>query len=1080
MHSKIGLLLLSLILLTGGCKKTFIEDYWENPSVIGINKLPAHAAQISYSSEEEALKSSISNSPRYLSLNGKWKFQFADNPGDAPSNFYKKNFNAGSWDDIDVPANWERRGYGNAIYTNLTYPFTPPSQKPLRDEYRGNRYDLIEHPKTPHELNDVGCYIRTFELSQEWKNMQVILHFGGVSSAFYLWINGEFAGYSQGSRLPAEFNITGFLKDNKNTIAVKVYRWCDGSYLEDQDHWRLSGIHRNVYLKAEPNIYIKDYFVQTDLDDNYENAVINIRPKIGYLDSTDLSEWILEGELYDHEGNKVLDSTMIARVFDIINEKHPQRGRVEFALMSAKMKDPKKWTAETPYLYTLVLSLKDDSGKTVDTRSCRIGFREIQISNGQLLINGKSAKLKGVNRHEHDDLEGKAVGYENMLKDVELLKKFNFNAVRTSHYPNNPVWYDLCDKYGIYLIDEANIETHDVGGLITNDPAYANAMLDRMIRMVERDKNHPSVIFWSLGNEAGSGPNHAAMAGWVHEYDNTRPVHYEGTEGYPKDAEWVDVISRMYYKAKDILSLANTKNDTRPVMLCEYAHSMGNSTGNLQEYWDVIYSHPRLIGGFIWDWTDQGLLEEDADGRKYWAFGGDYGEYYHDGNFCMNGLLNPDQTPQPAMWECKKVMQPVRMTSSSPARGIVTIENLYDFTNLNVLEGQWTIEENGKTIQEGLLDPLNIPPADQIIIKIPFIKPELKAGSEYFLNISFQTIDSTDLVPSGHEVAWEQFQLDYQIPEPAKLDLKSIPKIDYTESDTEISIQGKGFTATINKEKGLLSSYTMGETELLSSPLAPNFWRPMTDNDLRSHPTAPPTAQIVWKDAGKKLSMSKVSIKQPISQKLEIEIQAILDTLDADYSIEYIIYGSGEIEITVSLNPNEYLPDLVKFGMQTAMPKSFSQITWFGRGPHENYWDRKQGAAVGLYSFPVQEQVFNYARPQENGNKTDVRWIALTDKNDNGLLVVGIPLLSTSAWPYSQEVLEGAKHINELTEEESITLNIDYRQMGLGGDDTWSWVSQPLPEYRLPSQAYSYSFRLVPLKNSTTDQMHEIAIRKLP
>ncbi len=1078
MHSKFGLLLFLLGLLTGSCNKKVIEDYWEDPSVFGINKLPAHAAQISFSSEEEALEGNISNSSRYKSLNGSWKFKFADNPDDAPTDFYKKNYKSGGWDEIDVPANWERRGYGNAIYTNITYPFVPPSQKPLRDENRGNRFDITEHPEIPHELNDVGCYLKEFEIPQTWSEMQVIIHFGGVSSAFYLWMNGEFVGYSQGSRLPAEFNITEYLNPGKNTVAVKVYRWCDGSYLEDQDHWKLSGIHRNVYLKAEPNIYIKDYFVQTDLDEKYENAVLNIRPKIGYLDSTDLSEWVLEGELYDNAGNKILDSTMSVSVFDIINEKYPQRGRVSFGFMSQRIKNPKKWTAETPNLYTLTLALKDDSGKTVDARSCKIGFREVEISEGQLFVNGKSIKLKGVNRHEHNQIEGKVVSYKSMLKDIELLKKFNFNAVRTSHYPNDPVWYELCDKYGIYLIDETNIETHDVGGLITNDPSYANAMLDRAIRMLERDKNHPSILFWSLGNESGSGPNHAAMAGWMHEYDNTRPIHYEGAAVDPSDAAFVDVRSRMYYKAKDLLELVNDPRDNRPLMLCEYVHSMGNSTGNLKEYWDVINSHPRLIGGFIWDWTDQGLLEEDSAGNKNWAYGGDYGEYYHDGNFCMNGILNPDQTPQPAMWECKKVMQPVRITSASPIRESVTIENLYNFTNLNVLQGKWSVSENGNVIQEGKLDPLDILPGNSKTIEIPYSKPELKPGSEYFLTISLQTIDSTDLVPSGYEVAWEQFQLNYQIPKSARLDLKSIPEIGYTESDSKITIVGKDFTAAIDKKTGLLGSYTIGETELLSSPLAPNFWRPMTDNDLRSHPTAPPTAQIVWKNAGKSLSVKSISIKQPVNQKLEIEIKSNLDTLNVQYFLKYTIYGSGEIEITASLHPNQDLPDLVKFGMQTSVPKSYSQITWFGRGPHENYSDRKQGAAVGLYSFPVQEQVFNYARPQENGNKTDVRWIALTNDVGDGLLVVGMPYLSTSIWPWSQETLDKASHLNELIEEESLTLNIDYKQMGLGGDDTWSAQSQPLPEYRLPARDYSYSFRLVPFQNKTIDQLHEISIRK--
>ncbi|MBN2349075.1 MAG: DUF4981 domain-containing protein [Bacteroidales bacterium] len=1073
------LLITFLILVFASCTRTKVADYWEDPAVFELNKLPAHATKISYPNEQAAIKNDVTASSYYISLNGKWKFKFANNPEEAPKRFYLKNYSVSSWEEIDVPANWEMRGYGNAIYTNISYPFIREHEEPLRSANYNDWYGKIQPPFIPHELNDVGCYRRKIEIPENWIGRQVILHFGGVSSAFYVWINGHFVGYNQDSRLPAEFNITPYIKEGKNSLSVKVYRWSDGSYLEDQDHWRLSGIHRDVYMYAEPNIRISDFFVQTDLDLNYENAVLKIRPEIQQLESKDLSNWKVEARLYDSSGIQVSNDSVEISVSEILNEKYPQRDNVNFSLLETRLLNPEKWSAENPYLYSLVLSLKDDKGNIADSKSCKVGFRKIELKNGQLLINGKSVKLKGVNRHDHSQTEGKAVKFENMMEDIRLLKKFNFNAVRTSHYPNNEVWYELCDKYGIYLIDEANLETHDLGGALTNNPVWANAMLERAIRMVERDKNHPSVIFWSLGNESGMGPNHAAMAGWIHELDPTRYVHYEGAQDTPKDPAWVDMISRMYPTAEELKQMAEDKNDDRPIVMCEYAHSMGNSTGDLIDYWNEIYSYDRLIGGFIWDWTDQGILMETTDGRKYWNYGGDFGEYRHDGNFCLNGLLNADQTPQPAMWECKKVMQPVWITPLYTLGGLFRVENRFDFTNLNTLEIRWSVAENGIEIQQGTIDPVDINPGKAASVKIPFDRPAINAGSEYTLKIGFFTTKDYDWAPAGHEVAWEQFVLPYYVPVVRLTDLKTLPELLYSEKDTSIQIQGDHFNLTINKENGQISEYRYNQENILIKELKPNFWRPLTDNDLRNNPSAPYNTQVIWKNAAQYISIKEIDIRQPAPQKLEIEIRTQLDSVNSEYIFNYTVYGTGEVVVTGTLKPSKNLPDLIRFGMQTGIPLAFNQVSWYGRGPQENYIDRNTGAAIGYYSFPIEKQIFNYAQPQENGNKTDVRWMALTNIDGSGILITGMPAISASVWPYSQQKLDESKHLHELVKDNYLTVNIDFKQMGLGGDDSWSENSAPLPQYRLPAQEYSYSFRLIPL-NKGEHNYAELAAERLP
>ncbi len=644
------------------------KNDWENPEINGLNREPARATMFSYSSEDDAKTCDRKKSDRILSLDGTWDFYFSPTPEGAPNNFYE--FRVKDWDTIEVPSNWELKGYGTAIYTNIKYPFK------------------VNPPYIDHSDDPVGCYQRSFVIPDSWKDMQITLHFGGVSSAFYVWVNGKFVGYGEDSMLPSEFNITDKVIKGENIISVKVYRWSDGSYLEDQDHWRLSGIQREVMVLAEPKIRISDFFVQTRLDSEYKNASLQIRPRIQNKYHKDLEGISLEAMLYDPDGKDVLNQPMKRDVSGIVNEVYPRLDNVKFALMEAEVINPLKWTAETPNLYTLVFSLKDDEGKLLEAKSVYVGFRSIETnSEGQILINGRPIVIYGVNRHEHDPYNGKVVSKEDMLKDILLMKRFNINAVRTSHYPNNPEWYDLCDEYGIYVLDEANLETHGLGGYLSNQPEWNNAFMERAIRMVERDKNHPSIIIWSLGNESGRGPNHAAMAGWIKDYDFTRLIHYEpaqgdpskpgyinpGEPGYPDrsitlkenpvDQAWVDVLGRFYPTPSMAQEVAEQPGDNRPIIFSEYAHSMGNSTGNLKELWDVFRSEKRIAGGFIWDWIDQGIIKTDKDGKKYYAYGGDFGDKINDGDFCINGITFPDHTPKPALYEAKKVFQPIYISA---------------------------------------------------------------------------------------------------------------------------------------------------------------------------------------------------------------------------------------------------------------------------------------------------------------------------------------------------------------------------------------------------------------------------------
>ncbi|MHC4558726.1 MAG: beta-galactosidase, LacZ type [Planctomycetota bacterium] len=1045
----LGVILLLILLLPAGCRQiapvtegisTEVPD-WENPEVVGRNKEQGHCTLVPYPDTETALQCKREASPFYKSLNGKWKFNWVLKPSERPLDFYKPDYDVSGWKEIPVPSNWQMHGYGRPIYLNMRYPFP------------------VNPPYIPHDYNPVGSYRKQFTVPVGWEGRQVFIHFDGVKSAFYIWVNGRKVGYSQDSMLPAEFNITKYLKRGKNTLAVEVYRWSDGSYLEDQDMWRLSGIYRNVYLFATPQVHIRDFAVRTDLDESYTDATLMVRPRISNYTTQDLKGWIVEVQLYDAEAESILPEALSRSVSSITGERYPQRGNVPFGLLKATIKNPHKWSAETPYLYTLVVTLKDSVGNVVEIESCRVGFREIEIKEGQLFVNSKSIKLFGVNRHEHDPDHGRAIPVSRMIQDIKLLKTHNLNAVRTSHYPDDPIWYDLCDEYGIYLIDEANLETHGVGGFFSNVPAWNTAFMERAIRMVERDKNHPSVIFWSLGNESGCGPNHSAMAEWIHYYDPTRPVHYEGAAARPHDPYYVDMISRMYARIPEIIRLATDPDDNRPMVLCEYSHAMGNSVGNLKEYWDAIRSHKRLIGGFIWDWADQGLCKTDKDGKEFWAYGGDYGDNPNDGNFCCNGLVQPDRKPNPSLYEVRKVYQRISVTPIEPLAGSVSIRNEYDFTDLNFVDILWELTEDGKTIQKGKLPKLSLAPGKDITITIPFEKPKLQPGAEYWLKISFALADDVPWANRGHVVAWEQFKIPFDSPRALLADVAAMPPLKLQESDKALRITGRDFELVIGKLSGVIESLRLGSTELIAEPLIPNFWRAPIDNDNGNNM---PKRLGIWRRAGQNRIVAKVTSEQISPQVIRITVDAKLSVgTDCRYTSIYTVFGSGDIIVAGSIEPSGELSlNMPRFGMQMAIPGDFSTMSWFGRGPNESYWDRKTGSAVGLYSGPVEENFHPYVRPQETGNKTDVRWLALTNKKGVGLLAVGMPLLSASAWPFTMDDLEKAEHIHELPRRKTITVNLDYKQMGVGGDD--SWGARTHPEYTLPPGAYSYRFRLTP------------------
>ncbi|MDA6068276.1 DUF4981 domain-containing protein [Flavobacterium sp. AC] len=1041
---------------------------WEDPTVTSINRQPSRATAYSYTNIEDALKGDRTKS-RLKMLTGDWDFKYASNLKEASRDFYKGKVNG--WKKIEVPSNWELKGYDIPIYKSAVYPFRP-----------------INPPFIPKDYNGVGSYQRSFTVPENWKDMTVTLHFGAVSSGFQVWLNGEFLGYGEDSFLPSEFDITPYLKEGENVVSVQVIRWTDGSYLEDQDHWRVSGIQREVFIMAEPKLRIQDFFYQTKLDKEYKDASFQLRPKVENLTGEKIKDYTFQAQLYDANNVALFKEPLKKPVIDMINESYPRLDNVRFGMFKENITNPKKWSSEEPNLYTLVMSIKDANGNITEAKSCKVGFRSVEFSkeNGKMLINGKETYVYGVNRHDQHPTRGKAVTREDIKEDITTIKKFNFNFIRTSHYPNDPYFYDLCDQYGIMVMDEANQETHGIGGKLSNDPKWTNAYLERMTRMVERDKNHPSVVFWSLGNEGGKGPNHAAMAGWVHDFDITRPVHYEPAQGnprlegyidpldprYPKtidhayrfenpqDEPYVDMVSRFYPGVFTPKFLVDQKKDTRPIIFVEYSHAMGNSVGNLKELWDEFRSLPRVIGGCIWEFKDQGLLKKDpATGQEFFAHGGDFGEKYHDGNFNTKGIVDSNGKPKGSIYENKWIYQPA--TSTLKDNFQLEIKNRQAVKSLADYIPVLKILENGNVIKTQVLKPFNLEAGQSTILDVKQYLPKLKKDAEYFLNIEFQLSKEELWASKGYTVAEDQFLLKKQ---DVTIDFKEKDsKFKTTETETDFKIKGKSFEINISKANGALSSYVFNGEEQVFAPLLPNFVRPLTDNDKRgwkSHKLLKP-----WYQAKPKVVSTKMAIAID-GTTITSEYEVIKDS--AKVQVVYKINKNGIIKVDYSLKATNKLPNIPKIGMQMGVQRKFDQISWYGKGELENYIDRSFGSFVGKYSLPINDFLEHYVKPQENANRTEVRWMAFrTPQKNKGLLVVDdSKVLSMSAWPYTQENLSAAKHTFDLKDPGFLTVNIDLIQMGVGGNDSWTLVAQPLEQYQIKSGDYQYSFYLVPFSGS--------------
>ncbi|MFC5401403.1 glycoside hydrolase family 2 TIM barrel-domain containing protein [Cohnella soli] len=999
-----------------------ITKYWEDLSVLQVNREPARAHYVPYADKSSAAAGKRGNSPFYGTLNGSWKFRYYDSVQDVPEGFYEEGADRSEWDELLVPSCWQVNGYDQLQYTNINYPIP------------------CDPPYVP-DRNPAGLYAREFEVPEQWADKDKYIVFEGVNSCFYVWVNGSFVGYSQGSRVPAEFRLTG-LRSGINRIAVMVLKWCDGTYLEDQDAWRYSGIFRDVILLARDREHVRDVFLKQEFADNFSSANLAIEVEA-------VGDVRLSAVLTDADGVQVASGEALVS----------GEGTIKLAVDR-----PVLWNAEQPYLYRLYLQAGEE------TLYFPVGFRKVDVADGVFRINGQAVKLKGVNRHDSHPSLGQTIPINHMIRDLKLMKRHNVNTIRTSHYPNDPRFLDLCDEFGFYVIDEADLECHGIGSgdnaidneihRLTNDPTWHDAFLDRAVRMVERDKNHASVIIWSMGNESGYGDNHIAMQEWTRTRDTSRLVHNEGGAPHNKgsaNTESLDMLSRMYASPADLEAYAQDPANVEPFFLCEYSHAMGNGPGDLHDYWEIIYRYPKLMGGCVWEWTDHGIAVESPKGERYFAYGGDFGDKPNDGNFCIDGLVTPDRRPHTGLLELKQVVAPVKIVRSASAEGAYEVQNLYDFTDLSRIYIQWKLEEGGKIVRQGTIWQLKAGPHQAQLIKLEL--EDAAASTARLLTFSVRTKEESSWAEAGYELTFAQFELGASQPKPAASAVVAASPLRARVSGSELLLQGGHFRYSFDLAGGTFNSLKKHGVEMLAAPARFAIWRAPIDNDMH--------VKRLWIEEGYDRTQMKVYAcewRQRDEGTVEIDVRFSLGSHTQrpvlNGEVTWTIDGSGQIKLAVQARVREGLPYLPRFGLQLTMPRGNEEVEYAGYGPHESYIDKRRSVKKGHYLLTVDEMFESYIYPQENGSRYDTEWAIVSNEQGMGLRFDSNLPFSFGASHYSVEELTRATHAHLLQKSAETIVHLDYRMSGVGSNSCGPELAE---QYRFNEREFAFEMKIKPV-----------------
>jgi beta-galactosidase len=1030
----------------GGTFKTYLA-----PECLSLNRLPMRATCYPFPTAALARRNDRNASPWYQSLNGSWHFRLAARPEDVTPGDFAHGTDRSAWAQVAVPGNWVMQGYGSPHYTNVQMPF--PN----------------EPPSVPAD-NPTGIYARTFDLPAAWKDRRIVVHFGGAESVLYVYVNGEAVGMGKDTRLPSEFDLTPFVSfDRPNEIVAIVVKWSDATFIEDQDQWWMGGLHREVYLYSTELVYLQDIFATAGLAAGCRDGLLDAVVKVGFREQPEPG-WKVEATLFNPREKAVL-AKPLSEVVPVGDSGSWPRLQVH---LKAAVRNVAAWSAELPNLYRLVVVLKDPKGRVIEATSVRLGFRSVEVRDRQLLVNGQRVLIKGVNRHDHHDTLGKALDRETMRLDAVTMKRFNVNAVRCSHYPNDPYWLDLCDELGFYVIDEADVEAHAYVHQICRDRRYAGAFLDRAVRMVERDKNHPCVILWSLGNETGYGPNHDAMAGWIRSYDPSRPVHYEpaihvGPPKKPYDHGYAatDIVCPMYASIAQITEWATDKNHPdrrRPLILCEYSHAMGNSNGSLADYWDAFEKYPGLQGGFIWEWIDHGLRQTTADGQEYWAYGGDFGDVPNDLNFVCDGMVWPDRAPHPVVRHFRHLAQPVKAVRFDARSGVLTLRNKQFFTPLTWLAGTWEVKVDGVVAAKGRLPRLTAPPQKEQQIRIRL--PRDLRGKEAFLNVQFKAVGGTAWCGAGHVVGWDQFAVPVRKAASAtRLRSETRDALEINEGGDNITVKNDLITLVTAKARGEITQLRWrGEDVLLAGPQL-QVWRAATDNDgIRGWLTQSTTLNR-WRTLGldKAEMVMKPAVVRRAGRGVSIVLEHIARCTGCARAVVlkhiYTLTPNGAVSVDNVFTVDKAADDLPRLGVVLRLPHGFEQLRWFGPGPEDTYSDRSRGALVDLYESTVAEQHVPFIMPQEHGNHVSTRWLSLANERGASLRVVAQGELNFSASHFNAHDLFAARHTYDLKPRAETILNLDLVQRGLG---TASCGPDVLPPYKIAAGVHRWRYRLEP------------------